>query len=287
MVELSEEILKPDYRVVEVTLDTVKTDHRIPVGTRYVFLISTPVDITVKIGDKSKQPLNFGLLKSLDAGEGKKISDLFLSWTTTSSTKAYLVLSNEAFLTFGGSSQIVSLATSLGVEYDARQIVDSDGDEVDVIASNSALKTMLYDNNNRYVQFGYAEGEGVGNGTYQLRTQAFNRFFNGSTWDRVYNSQGLSNAFSVDGVGTTLKTDKVIGAKLTASIQIDTGSSGQGRYLIEGSNDGTTWFAITVEKAFDVDLQPPILYSGAIPLYVRLRVKDLVTLTVTGRLEVN
>lgn len=111
-----------DYKLIEVPLNRILNDRRIPLDSPLVYIISSPIAIEGRINRRGNDKLPLNRLKLIKGVNGALITKMFLTTTTTSPDKLQIITADKEIFGEIGVSQNVVLVDSLGVEYDARDV---------------------------------------------------------------------------------------------------------------------------------------------------------------------
>lgn len=113
------EAIRQEYDVLTVPLGATMTNKEFSFDAEVVIIAQVPITVDARINDLSNRALNLQIFRRIDM----KVTKLFLTTTTTSTTDLIIFSSKNVSVGTAGFGSHAILVDSLATEYDARDIV--------------------------------------------------------------------------------------------------------------------------------------------------------------------
>ena len=134
-----------EYDLVEIDLDSVLNEKKLEVDANVMIVLQCPISVSCRINSRQADPIPLQLIRIFNG----ELKTLYLTTTATSSSKLKLLFSKEKKFSGIGATNVAVLQTEDGTLYDARQIIDSNGNEVQAVGSSYPnMRVSLYNLNN-------------------------------------------------------------------------------------------------------------------------------------------
>lgn len=140
------------YQVLNISLAATYDNHALIINGNILVAGQIPITVMARINDKKNKPVNLAIFRRIRMA----IKKIYITTTATSATDLILFSSKDVEVDALGYGARSVLVDSLGVEYDARDIVDVEADNTIANLNNGVTYT-----GDQFATEGYASIKGM------------------------------------------------------------------------------------------------------------------------------
>ncbi len=211
------------YQVLDINLGKTYTEHPIIIGGNILVVGQIPITVLARINDKKGKQVNLAIFRSIKM----KIDKIYITTTTTSTTDLILFTSKDVEVEALGFGDRAVLVDTLGVEYDARDIVDELADSTVAVINNGVTYTgaqFATDGFNKIIGMLFAD---------RNLTLYIDQSWDGANYDEITTVAYVANAtdegFSVEIIGLYARI------RINNASGVNTTVTRMGAYLSSGA----------------------------------------------------